>query len=263
MTVAEKLGEINRLKLELDSIHHSQDWDEAFLDSVKVDFTYSSNKIEGSKLTYGQTLQLLRDLVTPRNVAPEDLLSAINHKKVLDLVFTDYHTGQISEDRIKSLHAVLMNDVDQWSDYAQYSPGRYKMFENHTVRESGKIHSYLHPDEVPAAMMELISTTNGDISDARLESIDSHPLTIATNFHIKFLNKIHPFADGNGRIARIFMNLIIIKAGLPPIFIKEVNRTEYMACFENSDSTVMLNFMADRLLESLKMKLDFVNALNY
>lgn len=260
MTFAEKLAEINRLKLEIDNQHRSPEWDETFLESVKIDFTYSSNKIEGSKLTYGQTLQLLRDLITPRNVAPGDMIDAINHKKVLDIVFADYNAAEISEDRIKSLHATLMNEMDQWSDYAQYSPGLYKMFENYTQRASGKLHSYLPPNEVPGAMTKLISKTNIAIAEVNEKSIDNHPLTIATNFHQTFLNEIHPFSDGNGRIGRIFMNLIIMKAGFPPIFIKEVNRTEYMACFEISDPSVMLNFMADRLLESLRVKLDFALA---
>jgi len=54
------------------------------------------------------------------------------------------------------------------------------------------------------------------------------------------------------------MNLIIMKPGLPPIFIKEVAKVEYLGCFENPDPLAMLNFMADRLMESLKVKLDFV-----
>jgi fido (protein-threonine AMPylation protein) len=107
-------------------------------------------------------------------------------------------------------------------------------------------------------MSKLISNTNGDINDANHESVDKHPLTIATRFHLNFLNEIHPFADGNGRIGRIFMNLIIMKAGFPPIFIKEVDRSAYMTSFENPDPSVMLDFMADRLLESMKVKLDFV-----
>lgn len=186
------------------------------------------------------------------------MLDAINHKKVLDIVFADYKAGQISEERIKSLHAILMDDMDQWSDYGQYSPGRYKMFENFTVRSSGKVHSYLHPEQVQGAMAELISKTNRNIGEVDLESIDKHPLNIATIFHQTFLNEIHPFSDGNGRIGRIFMNLIIMKAGLPPIFIKEVDRHEYLARFEQPESTAMLDLMADRLLESLKVKLDFV-----
>lgn len=258
MKLAEKFAEINRLKLELDSHPRHAEWSEAFLESIKVDFTYSSNKIEGSKLTYGQTVQLLRELVTPRNVAPEDMLSAINHKKVLDIIFNDYKSSQISEERIKSLHDVLMKNIDQWSDYALYSPGRYKTFENHTQQRSGKIHTYLHPDKVEAAMKNLILKTNSDIDQENVDSIVNHPLTIATEFHQTFLNEIHPFADGNGRIGRIFMNLIIIKAEFPPIFIKEIDKDEYMGCFESSEPLAMLNFMADRILESLGAKLEFL-----
>jgi Fic family protein len=71
-----------------------------------------------------------------------------------------------------------------------------------------------------------------------------------------FLNHIHPFGDGNGRIARIFMNLILLQKGLPPIFIKEVDKKDYLDCFTNEEKHpgIMLEFMTARLIESLKSK---------
>ena len=90
--------------------------------------------------------------------------------------------------------------------------------------------------------------------------INLHALTIATNFHQQFLNVIHPFSDGNGRIGRIFTNLILLKNGYPPVFIKDVNKDEYLKRFELSDNDInpMLDYMADRLIESLEEKWEFV-----
>ena len=100
----------------------------------------------------------------------------------------------------------------------------------------------------------------GFIGEMDINVPDSHPLTIATWFHQRFLNEIHPFSDGNGRIGRIFTNLILLKKGYPPIFIKDVNRNEYLKCFElvEQEPGAMLDFMADRLIESLEIKLEHI-----
>ncbi|HEY0175193.1 MAG TPA: Fic family protein, partial [Pedobacter sp.] len=88
------------------------------------------------------------------------------------------------------------------------------------------------------------------------------PLSIATRFHFVFLNHIHPFGDGNGRIARIFMNLILLQKGFPPIFIKEVDKRDYLECFteEEKHPGAMLEFMTARLIESLKLKKKYLLA---
>lgn len=260
MTVSEKLKHIETLKSEIDKLEHKKDWDDGFLRKVKIDFTYNSNKLEGSTLTYGQTIRLLQDFVTPKNAAAGELLDMINHQKILDSVFEYYRSQNISEDNIKTLHRDLMKDIAQWGDDGLYSPGQYKSFENMTVRSSGKIHSYLVPDDVSKAMSELVRQTNELLLNANSRDTVLHPLAIATSFHQQFLNVIHPFSDGNGRIARIFMNLILLKNGYPPIFIKEVNKDEYLRLFEISDNDInpMLDFMCDRLIESIVEKLEFI-----
>jgi Fic family protein len=262
MTISEKLNYIETLKSKLDTFGPRKDWDDAFFRKVKIDFTYNSNKLEGNTLTYGQTIKLLRDYVTPKNAAAGDLLDMINHQKILDTIFANYRSQNISEDNIKSLHAELMKDIAQWGDDGLYSPGQYKSFENMTVRPSGKIHTYLLPGKVQEAMVELILKTNQLLNNTNVNDADGHALSIATFFHQQFLNVIHPFSDGNGRIARISMNLILLKNGYPPIFIKEVNREEYLKRFEISDNdmTPMLNFMGDRLIESLQEKLEFIKS---
>jgi Fic family protein len=260
MSVADKLKHIDSLKGKIDQLSPRKDWDDAFFRKVKIDFTYNSNKLEGNTLTYGQTIKLLRDFVAPRNAASGEVLDMINHQKILDIVFANYRSQSISEENIKELHRELMKDSAQWADYGLYSPGKYKSFENMTVRSTGKIHMYMLPGQVPDAMIELVQQTNELLKNADVVVINNHPLKIATYFHQQFLNVIHPFSDGNGRIGRIFTNLILLKNGYPPVFIKEVNKDEYLKRFELSDNDMepMVDFMADRLIESLGEKWEFV-----
>lgn len=261
MNIVEKLKLIEELKAKIEALAPKKDWDDAFFKKVKIDFTYNSNKLEGNTLTYGQTIKLLRDFVTPKNASTGELLDMINHHKVLDVIFTNYRSQVISEQNIKELHRQLMKDIDQWGDDGLYSPGEYKTFENMTVRSDGKIHAYLLPNQVPSAMQDLTRETNELLKRADKNDVNKHALTIATYFHQEFLNKIHPFSDGNGRIARMFLNLILLKNGYSPIFIKEVNRQDYLKRFEISDidHLPMLDFMAERLIESMEEKFQFIN----
>jgi Fic family protein len=260
MNIAEKLRLIDDLKSKIDKLMPQKDWDDAFFRKVKVDFTYNSNKLEGNTLTYGQTIKLLQDFVTPKNASSGELLDMINHQKILDIVFTNYRSQSLSEENIRVLHRALMKSRDQWGDDGDFNPGHYKSFDNVTIRSTGKLHKYMPPDQVEGAMEELVFHTNESLKNTDIQDPDKHPLTIATYFHQQFLNRIHPFADGNGRIGRIFTNLILLKNGYPPIFIKEVNKEEYLKRFELSDNDIqpMLDFMADRLIESLEQKLEFM-----
>ena len=260
MSIAEKLELIDSLKSKIEELKPGKDWDDAFFKKVKLEFTYTSNKLEGNTLTYGQTIKLLRDFVTPKDATRGEVLDMINHQKILDSIFINYRSQEISEENIKGLHRELMKDRAQWADDGLYSPGQYKSFDNLTVRSTGKIHSYLLPGKVGKAMEELVYDTNESLKNVDTKDINKHPLTIATYFHQQFLNIIHPFSDGNGRIGRIFLNLILLKNGYSPILIKEINKDEYLKRFELSDSdiTPMLDFMADRLIESLEEKRGFM-----
>jgi len=260
MQISTKLQAINTLKNKIDELTPQKDWDQAFLEKMKVEFTYNSNKIEGNTITYGQTVKLLQELVTPKNATTGEVLDIVNHQMVLNIVFKNYYSKDISEESIRELHKVLMKNIEQWSDDGLYSPGQYKAFENVTMRSTGKIYTYMQPADVPQAMAELVKDINTRIEGADIDDPDKHPLTIATKFHQIFLNEIHPFSDGNGRIGRIFTNLILLKKGFPPIFIKDVNRNDYLKCFELAEKApdAMLDFMAERLIESLQIKLEYI-----
>jgi Fic family protein len=104
MDLREKLQLINQLKNKADTLKPPKTWDQPFLEKIKVEFTYTSNKIEGNTITYGQTLKLLNDMVTPKNATTGEVLDIVNHQLVLDIVFRNYHQREISEETIKELH---------------------------------------------------------------------------------------------------------------------------------------------------------------
>lgn len=160
MDILAKLKKIDRLKKKLDNFNISEDWDHDFIEKVKIDFTYNSNKIEGNALTYGQTLQLLKEFVAPKNTSTGDCLDILNHQQVLDEVFEQYQATEITEANIRRLHKVLMQSPDQWADSIHYDPGKYKILENVTIRPSGKVHYYNQPEEVSSALADLIKETN-------------------------------------------------------------------------------------------------------
>src|SRR5438477_7420370 len=114
MNIAGKFELIETLKSKIDASIPRKDWDDAFLRKIKIDFTYNSNKLEGNTLTYGQTLKLLRDFITPKNTSSGDVLDMINHQKILDIVFSNYRSQNLSEENIKGLHKELMRDLSQW-----------------------------------------------------------------------------------------------------------------------------------------------------
>jgi Fic family protein len=92
------------------------------------------------------------------------------------------------------------------------------------------------------------------------ENKNMHPVLLATEAHYRLVS-IHPFIDGNGRCARLLMNLILIQNGYPPAIIKMTKRKEYIQSIQNADKNSMdefYNLITDAELESLELYLDTV-----
>jgi len=124
MNIGRKLEKIEKLRNAIINTADGNQWDEEFIRQVKTDFTFYSNKVEGNAMTYGQTIQLLKDFVTPKYASTGDCLDLVNHQQVLDEVFEQYSKTEISEVNIKKIHKALMKNPEQWSDAVHYDPGR-------------------------------------------------------------------------------------------------------------------------------------------
>ncbi|MCG8321124.1 MAG: Fic family protein [Cytophagales bacterium] len=170
---------------------------------------------------------------------PKLLAHLSDHLNAVDFVF-----DVVKENRdltigfIKDLHALVTRNqeytegIDQFGNKTNIDlrKGDFKIFENNPTREDGIKVMYCPPEHVQAEMDNLVSIYN----EAEQNSV--HPLICATWFHHAFTT-IHPFQDGNGRVARLLSSLILIKHGLFPFTVpREEAKVRYIDALEKADS---------------------------
>jgi Fic family protein len=223
---------------------------------LRIEWTYHSNAIEGNTLTFGETAFFLREGLTAEGRPLKDHLEAKNHAEAIDGL-QEIISGkrQMTESLIKELHAVLLKGIEftqalgrgQQEIQKPVSPGQYKTQPNHVLTLSGTIHHYVDPLHVRDEMEKLL-LWYGQKSAA-------HPVERGAVFHYRFV-KIHPFDDGNGRMARILMNLVLMKEGYPPCIIQRQHRRKYLGCLETADKQEnllpLIGFIAEELLATQK-----------
>ena len=206
-----------------------------------VDFNYNSNHIEGNTLTYGQTEILLlfgkvigeadiRDIqeMTASNVGLKMMIEEASLKIPLTQNF------------IRNLHKTLLRE-----DYTVYHElpggvqtsyvihaGQYKTRPNSVITRYGDRFEYASPEETPGLMTDLVEWYNKTETEGTLT-----PVELAALFHYRYI-RIHPFEDGNGRIARLLVNYILSRHGYPMIVIRSRNKSEYLEALHKADLEV-------------------------
>jgi Fic family protein len=178
----------------------------------KIAFTYSSNSIEGNTLTFTETKILIENGMTDAGKPINDYYEAAGHAQACDYVLSMARTEQldITEDIIKRLHYLFYHKMDQ------EEAGQYRKVQNYI---SGT--EYLPPkaEEIPHLMEHFMNQMQ---SSKRL----MHPIEYAAICHKRLID-IQPFKDGNGRTARLLMNLILLNAGYGITSIAPELRNEY------------------------------------
>lgn len=182
-----------------------------------VELTYNSNAIEGNTLTITETKVILEEgLTIGGGKSLREHLEVINHQEAINYI-EDIVTQNIdiSERVIKDLHAIILKSIDN------KNAGVYR---KNNVLISGSKHRPVEYMLVEEKMQELVQWYNEMKNQL-------HPVELAALFHFKYVY-IHPFIDGNGRTARLLMNLILLRNGYPIAVIKNEDRSEYMKALE-------------------------------
>lgn len=187
-----------------------------------VELTYNSNAIEGNTLTISETKVVLEDGITVgKGKSLREHLEVINHKEAIDYIRDIVSNNiDISEIVIKDLHHIILKSINN------EEAGIYR---TSNVLISGSQHRPPEHFLVKDKMQELI-----EWYDANKNIM--HPIELASQFHFRFVH-IHPFIDGNGRSARLLMNLILLRSGYPMAIIRMKNRLEYMESLEKASTT--------------------------
>ncbi len=233
-----ELEKIDNLQAKIDAFRpFSKELLSLWQERLRIDWTYNSNAIEGNTLTYGETAFFLREGLTSEGKPLKDYLEAKNHAEAIDYLHAVVQSKQkLTEGFIKALHSLLMRGIEytlaKGADgkliQKAFSAGKYKTQPNHVLTFSGVIHKYTEPIKVLDEMQELLVW----LSQHR----KLHPVQRAVFFHYSFVC-IHPFDDGNGRMARLIMNLLLMQAGYPPCVVRNSKRREYLQSLEHADTT--------------------------
>jgi Fic family protein len=221
----------------------------------RLDWNYHSNSIEGNSLTYGETVAFIMEGVTAKGKPLKDHLDLRGHNQAIDVLqeLIKSPEMELTERDIRELHSIIMAEAYEVTVETSagpqrrlIEPGQYKTMPNHTLTSTGETHYYATPEETPGKMHDLIEWY-------RAHRATLHPLVLAAHFHHKFV-AIHPFDDGNGRMTRLLTNMLLMRAGYPPIVVKTEEKREYYAVLSQADAGVeapLLEYFAERLIRSL------------
>lgn len=211
----------------------------------KVGLTYASNALEGNTLNLAETKVVLEDGLTIGGKPLKDHYETVGHAKAFDKIFELASNATITEDDIKLLHKLFYEKID--SEKA----GKYRTSQ---VIITGSDVELPKPDELNQKMQEFIM---------QLPKLKEklHPVEYAAMVHIIFVN-IHPFLDGNGRVARLLMNLALLQNGYNIVVIPPVVRADYILALQETNkgnNKNFINFISEMVLESQKEYLKIIS----
>ena len=220
--------EINTLKIKVDSYRPIPPEKMELIDEkFTLDWTYHSNAIEGNTLSRQETAFFLKRGLTVQGKTMSEYLEVQNHVEAIEWLKEIVKRNRpITESLIKELHALLLRGIGfVWVGAIdnrvkkQIYPGKYKTDPNNVLTMNGNIHYYCEPLLVPDRMAKLVQI---------IQEGNYHFVQLAAIAHYELV-AIHPFADGNGRVGRMLMNLILMQHGYPPAVIK--NETKEIAYY--------------------------------
>jgi len=195
-------------------------------------WTHTSTAIEGNTLTLGDTNFVLEEGLTVSGKSIKDHQEVIGHAKAIELMYSMVGRG-VTEKDIFSLHKAIQTELV--TDI--YKPaGAWKIEPNGTyaVLEGRQEYiEYAAPSDVEKLMVSILSELNSyvDMQEPERLTMESAAETYA-KIHMGFVH-IHPFWDGNGRMARLLANLPLLNSGLPPLVISKENRKPYIEILAN------------------------------
>ncbi|MEM3061112.1 MAG: Fic family protein, partial [Candidatus Bathyarchaeia archaeon] len=210
---------------------------EKVTEAFMIRFTYDTQRIEGSRLTLRETADLLERGVTPKAKPIQDVKEAEAHKRIF--------YEMLKYERDLSLQIILY-----WHK---------KLFELSKPEIAGKIRNYQVAISgskfVPPFPAEIYPLLREFLKWYSKSKDKLHPVELAALAHLKFVT-IHPFADGNGRIARLMMNFILKKHGYPMLNIPYEKRTSYYNALERSQikktDNIFLQWFFRRYIKEFK-----------
>jgi Fic family protein len=214
-----------------------------------VEFTYNSTAIEGNTLSLQETKILLLEGITIGGKSMREHLEIINHKEAIDYIEELSHK-QLSEMRrtdLFNIHAIILQKIDS------KNAGKFREAPVYVRLKDGSNHIFCDPLKIKDEMDDYFNWLFSEKKE--------HPVITAAEAHTRFVS-IHPFINGNGRTARLLMNLILIQNGYAPIIIKNKHRADYLDAIEawqqNNAKDDFYKIITAAQIESLELYLETI-----
>jgi len=243
------LKEVDKLQKEINKFHPlSHHALRQLKEYYRVGLTYSSNALEGNSLTETETKIVLEEGITIGGKPLKDHLEALGHSEAYDCLFRLSKNKVITEEDILELHKLFYYRIDK------ENAGVYRKV---PVIIAGVDFKFPPPSKIRPLMEEFVA----EIPSLRKRV---HPVEYSALIHLRFVS-IHPFIDGNGRTARLLMNLALLQTGYVITVIPPILRREYLDSLKASnkgDNTPFINLITGMVYESQKDYLRILEALN-
>lgn len=216
------------------------DLQKALLTQLRNLWTHTSTAIEGNTLTLGETAFVLEEGLTISGKPLKDHQEVVGHAKAIDIVYDLVESKTpFAEKELFDLHKAVQ--TEQVVDV--YKPvGDWKKEPNSTVAvvdNKQVVFEYASPDTVSSLMADWFRLFR-EVDKAVKENDSQQALSAYVMLHVSFV-RIHPFFDGNGRLARLVSNIPVLKAGLPPVIIPREKRKHYidsLSAYHNVAGTI-------------------------
>lgn len=217
---------------------------DALIRQLTALWTFDSTSIEGNTLTLGETIKVLELGLTISGKSLKDHEEAYGHAKAVELIYDLIRRTKIQAEDLFNLHRCVM----QKSPIDSLRPiGDWKRDFNGTtgVRNEKPVYmEYASPADTPLLMSRWLKQFNRKHLSA---TSTTRAVNVYAWVHLSFV-RIHPFFDGNGRIARLIANLPLLKCGHPPLLISQSRRAEYIDLLWEYENAVGVIRKDDRLL---------------
>lgn len=238
MTLKQEYAHCAALKLQIDELRpFPPETLKSLREYYRVGLTYSSNALEGNSLTESETKIVIEDGLTVDGKPLLHAYEAIGHAEAYDHLYKIAQNKALELSDILKLHELF---------YRRISPefaGRIRVGQ---VFLSGSRYRLPKPSDLSKLLDDFVAWFN--VNEKQL-----HPVEFAALVHQKFVF-IHPFADGNGRVSRLLMNLALMRAGYDITIIPPILRREYIAALEKAhrNTKEFCSFIARRVIETQK-----------
>ncbi|MFH1244527.1 MAG: Fic family protein [bacterium] len=204
----------------------------------RVELTYTSNAIEGNTLSRAETALVVDKGITVAGKSIREHLEAVNHAEAWEYIKQLVQDGvRLGERELLDIHSLILQKIDE------VNAGRYRSV---TVRIAGSRVILPNPIKVPDLMDKYFSWLGKKSENKILQACEAHYRLVS----------IHPFTDGNGRTARLVMNLLLLMAGYPPIIVRKEDRHEYLTGLELAQLGGTRDKYYQLMLEGLSRSMD-------